>query len=136
MLTQYISADLIKEALECYQWPAPYQIEDELPEGINVAFPQSNFYFVEGMYGDVSVEFLPDDTGDEQMRFTIQDALEVLTDVDTRGYDFFHISGAHSEEKVVRDIERCIALIHEHLLSVVEGDFSWVDEARSRRLSL
>lgn len=134
-MTQYLNEEMVGEAMAALAWPVAYGLEDEMPEGINVAFPNSNFYFVEGLGGRVSALFLPEDTGDEQMSFTIQDALEVLApEVETRGYDFFHVPGEHSPELVRKGVERCCGLIHAHLMAVVEGDFSWVPEAKRRRV--
>ena len=132
---EYISEDLVRAILSEFQWPAEFDVEDELPDGINLAFPKSNWYFIEGIGGRVSVEFLPEDTGENDVRLTIQDALEILSpEVDTCGYDFFDLPGEPSLDKISAGVRRCCQWIHMHLLSVVEGDFNWVEAAVKKRL--
>jgi|GEM_PF-3785205 len=133
-LDTYMTEELLSAALNAFEWPSAFELEDEMPEGINIVFSKSNIFFAEGEEGHISAEFLPENTQEPGMRITIQDALEILApEVDTRGYDFFHIPGRGSEEKVKAGIEKCCKLIHAHLLPVVEGDFSWVPAAKAKR---
>ena len=130
-----ISEQILQASLDQYTWPAPYELENEMPDGINLAFPNSNFFFFEGVNGGVVVEFLPENTGNSEITLTIQDALEALApEVDTRGYDFFSISGPPSAETLQKGLDKCIHLIHTHLLPVVEGDFGWVESVVQKRI--
>ena len=135
LLPFLLNESLVAEEIAQFDWPVPYELEDDMPDGINVCFPRSNFFFMEGLEGRISVGFLKGDTKIKDMNLTIQDALEVLApEVNTRAtYDFFDIPGEKSEEKVRAGIKRCLGFIHEHLQGVVQGDFSWAPEARRRR---
>jgi hypothetical protein len=71
---RFMTVEVLSEVLSEFEWPAPYTLEDWSPDGILMAFPKSNVFFVEGFEGDMPVKFLPEDTGMGQT-LTLEHAL-------------------------------------------------------------
>ncbi|MDC0744564.1 hypothetical protein [Polyangium mundeleinium] len=63
----YLTMALLREVLAEFAWPAPYELEDDLPDGIIVAFPRSHLYFSDDYLGEVHLRFLTEDTGTDDM---------------------------------------------------------------------
>ena len=45
---EYMTVEVVSEVMSELEWPAPYTIEEDLPDGIAVLFPKCTLYFVEG----------------------------------------------------------------------------------------
>lgn len=127
----FLSMNLMKEVFSRYDWPEPYRLEDDLPDGINVAFPLSNFYFSESPDGDITVKFLTEDTGQEA-GLCLTHALSVLLPKSDRGEGpitpgFIEYEWPFPSEKKARiEINNACILMLTHLRTVIEGDYSWV----------
>lgn len=128
---RYMTVEVLAEVLAEYEWPAPYTLEDWLPDGIVMAFPKSNLFFVEGFEGDMTLKFLPEDTGMDQT-LTIEHALLAI------GPDPEHTGGPltpnlindrsphASLDKVKNGIRDLCTIILTHFQDCILGDFSWV----------
>ena len=137
----YMNMQMLAETLSEFDWPEPYQLEDDLPDGIIVAFPKSNFCFTEGPDGDIRVGFLATDTKCESA-LQLGHALSVLRPQQETGPtpNRGPISEGMiewpfpSEEKARNGIRNACGLILTHLQDVIAGDFSWVRQyLESRR---
>jgi hypothetical protein len=135
---KFLTMDLLAEVLAEFQWPAPYTLEDELPDGIIVVFPRCRLFFVEGFESEMSLKFLPEDTGlDETV--TLKHALVALrSDPERSGalpeprlINYF--SPKASEEKVRNGIRDLCTLVLTYLRPCLLGDFSWVERYKAYR---
>jgi len=58
-MTIEVLSDLLRE----FEWPAPYELEDWLPDGIAVVFPKCQLFFSEGFESHLSLKFLAESPG-------------------------------------------------------------------------
>jgi hypothetical protein len=129
----YLTIDLLSNVLSEFQWPSTFSLEDDLPDGIILAFPRSNFVFTEGSDGDVMVRFLSKDTGGRQ-GLHLGHALMVympLSERSTASITPGLIENEWpfpSEEKTKNGIRNACTIMLTHLVLVIDGDFSWVKE--------
>ncbi|QDU07353.1 hypothetical protein V202x_07050 [Gimesia aquarii] len=129
----FLSMDLMKEEFSKFDWPEPYRLENELPDGIIVSFPQSNFVFSESPDGDINVKFLPEDTKCENM-LQLAHALSVLLPKSDLGDGpitpgFIEYEWPFPSEKKARiGIHNACTFMLTHLSAVIGGDFSWVQK--------
>jgi hypothetical protein len=125
--------NLLSKILEEFEWPAPYTLEDDLPDGIIMTFPNSHLYFREGFEGDMLMEFLIEDTNTDH-NLHLGHALSVIIPESQRDgtpltpdlIDYW--TPTASLEKVengVRDLCRTVLF---HLKPSILGDFSWVSK--------
>lgn len=120
-----------------FEWPEPYKLEDEMPDGITMSFAKSNFLFTENPDGDIIVKFRPDDLGiDESLH--LGHALSVIVPeskrvngVATPGLVEYEIPFP-SEEKTEIGIRNACKIMLMHMKAVISGDFTWVEEYCSR----
>lgn len=129
--THFMTEDLVREVVGTFNWPATYTVEEDLPDGVTVQFPNCALYFVESYDGDVSLEFLPEDTGTD-VPLELGHAMMVALPVESRDgrplatglFDDYSPDG--SVEKVRHGIHDLCAVVLAHLKHVILGDFSWV----------
>ena len=62
MPKDYMTPEVLAEELAKFEWPAPYTLEDDRPDGIAMVFPRCNLYFEEGFESDMELFFLAEDT--------------------------------------------------------------------------
>ena len=128
----YLTLDLVSTIVSKYEWPAPYTLEDDLPDGVIMRFPKCSLYFSEGFESDMDLNFLPQDTGtDIVLGFTHallalvpeaeRDPNKPLTPVLT-GDD----SPGASLDKVKNGLRDLCTIALYHLKPCLLGDFSWV----------
>ena len=129
--------DALAEVLSEFEWPAPYTLEDDLPDGIVMTFPKCHLYFSEGFESEMLLKFLSEDTGTEE-NLTLQHALLAIREDPTR-------SGAMLEPELIRDsspfasldkvkngIRNLCTLVLSLLRPCLLGDFSWVALHKAR----
>lgn len=127
----YLSLELVAEIVSEYQWPAPYELEDELPDCVAMCFPSSTLLFVEGFESVMDLQFTVEDTGTAyNLGFT--HALMALYPLAERGGSPLTLGlimddppGA-SLHKVANGIRDLCTIALTHLQPVILGDFSWV----------
>ena len=130
---KFMSIDLMKEVLSEFAWPEQFELEDDLPDGIILTFPKSNFYFVESLDGDIIVQFLQKDTKQDFSLYLVN-ALSVLFPESERGNGPI-VPGLvestwpfPSEENARQGIRDNCKILLTHLRSVIRGDYSWVSK--------
>ncbi len=129
---RFMNIETLRDILSEFEWPAPYELEDDLPDGIVVAFPACNLYFSEGYLGDVELEFLPEDTGVDEI-LKLGHALLVIVPESERIQDPLtpglindqSIEG--SLKKVQNGLRDLCKIVLTHLQPCVLGNFSWVE---------
>lgn len=128
---QYMTLDLVREVVSQYTWPAAWELEDDLPDGVALNFPESTLYFSEGFEGDVEGLFLSENTGaDENLKLI--HALDILLPLDQRGEGPIvpgivgDMSPYGSIEKVRNELNDLCKIAVTHLETVLLGDFNWV----------
>lgn len=125
---RYLTISRLSEILAEYDWPDTYTIEDDMPDGIMVAFSRSAFYFVEESDGCIQIRFLPRDTKGHP-GLHIGHALMVLApNLDLSRYDTQGNGPFSSMIKVHTNVKTCCDVLLTYLRPVILGDFSWVDE--------
>lgn len=135
----YMSMETMQEVVSEFDWPAEYVLEDELPDGIVLAFPKSNFFFVEGFESEVEVRFFSEDTGVDTP-LNLKHALGILIPQERKGQDLKdlgideNLPPRASADKVRAGIRNACILIQTYLMPVVDGDFSWVSQYQQSRV--
>ncbi len=130
MPKRYLTEEIVAEAMARYPWPAAYAIDDDLPDGIIVAFPACAIYFSEGFEGDVELEFLPESTGTEAP-VTLADALLALIPEHARGSGPLtpglstDYEPSASLQKVRTGVDDICRILQAHFLPSISGDLSW-----------
>ncbi len=128
--------EVLSEVLSEFEWPAPYTLEDELPDGIVMSFPNCNLFFVEGFESEMTLELPPSETGMDRS-MTIEHALLAIS-ADPEGSGGVQTPGlindrspAASLDKVKNGIRDLCKMLLTHLEACILGDFSWVDKYKA-----
>ena len=131
---KFLTIEMVEIVFNTFEWPEPFFVED-IGDGINVSLPKSNFTFCEDeMWERLVVQFLPEDTKEDHFKVTIEDAINVFEpEVKIRSWDFFHLNGPHSHDTIFDAVKRNTSLIHQHLMLVLKGDFTWVSDVKEKR---
>lgn len=126
----FLTPKVLAEVLAEFPWPAPYTLEDDRPDGIEIHLPRCHLYVTEGFESDMYLYFLSQSTGLDNL-VDIGDALHVLaTDPDRvlppepKLINFF--SPGASLEKVQNEVRDLCTLLFTYFRPSLEGDFSWV----------
>lgn len=120
------------EVLSEFAWPAPYTLEDWLPDGIAMVFPRCTLLYAEGFESDMALKFLPDDTGLDDT-LTLTHALLALKAAPDRANLppdpplINDVTPAASLDKVKNGIRDLSTLVLTYLRPCLLGDFSWVE---------
>jgi hypothetical protein len=59
----FLNLKTVSRILHEFEWPEPFTLEDEIPDGIVMSFPKGNFVFTETPDGEVIFKFLCVDLG-------------------------------------------------------------------------
>ena len=134
MSDEYLTEAILKSVLDEFEWPEPFTIEDWLPDGILVAFPRCQLFFVEGVDA-IAIEFLSENTGVEAklthkhalraVRSTLDPAKAPPEPVPTTTF-----GAPPSIERVQSNIRDLCTLVLTYLRPTLTGDFSWVEVAK------
>jgi len=129
----YMTLEVLATILKEFKWPAPYTLEDDLPDGIIMRFPNSNLYFREGFESEMRLEFLTEDTH-TSYNLQIGHALLVIVPESQRDGKpitpglLDDLTPRASLEKVENQIRNLCKIVLYHLKPCILGDFSWVKE--------
>ena len=125
----YMTEELLEEILKEFEWPELYELEDDLPDGISVIFPECELYFVEFAEGQIEITFLADNI---QTDYDVSIISAILALKEQKDYEKPKLiaddSPFASFEKVQNGIKDNCTLLQHYLLPCIQGDFSWVDE--------
>lgn len=126
----FLTPEVLVEVLAEFLWPAPYTLEDDRPDGIEVRLPRCHLYVTEGFESNMDLKFLPSTTGLNRS-VSVADALEALRKDPARillprprllGY----FSPQASVDKVKNELLDLCALPFTYFLSSLQGDFDWI----------
>ncbi|MCB9760866.1 MAG: hypothetical protein H6739_13595 [Alphaproteobacteria bacterium] len=134
-MDNYLTPEIFREVVESFDWPAEYLIEDDLPDGMTLKFPHCSLYFPEGYEGEMSLEFLPEDTG-FPYNLGLFEAMMVFAPFSERDGRPL-VEGLRnddapygSETKVRNGVHDLCMWAQKYLHPVILGDFSWVQRYR------
>lgn len=130
---RYMTLEVLADILKEFEWPTPYTLEDDLPDGIVMCFPKSHFYFREGFESEMYLEFLTEDTHTDY-NLKLGHALSVIMPESQRDgnpitpglIDYW--TPEASLEKVQNGIRDLCTIVLYHLKPCILGDFSWVEK--------
>ena len=130
----FLTPEVLAEVLAEFPWPAPYTLEDDRPDGIEVRLPRCHLYVTEGFESNMELKFLPEST-DLDHSVSVADALAALREDPECALpprpqliDFF--SPHASLDKVKNEVRDLCTLLFTYFRSSLEGDFSWVASYR------
>lgn len=128
----YLTLDVVTDVVAQFDWPAPYELEDELPDGVVMAFPRCHLLFDEGFESEVSIKFLTEDTG----LATSLKLSEALLALKSTGFDtgvpptlpLIHDRSPHASlAKVKNGLHDQCVIVLAHFRPCLQGDFRWVE---------
>ena len=119
----YMTLDVLAALLAEFEWPAPYELEDDLPDGIIVAFPKCQLYISEGFESHMTMAFLDSSPGLPET-VDLGDAIRSIGGPPTPGLDLKNIPAA-SMEKVQIGVRNICKKVLTHFRASLLGDFSW-----------
>lgn len=128
MPPQFMTLQVVEEAVRRFHWPDSYSVEDWYQDGIALCFPRCTLLFEEGFESEMAAYFLPRDTGLKNA-ITIYDALSPRGKLETPGLVRYFSPGATLEKVQYGIHDLCTTILH-HLCSSLLGDFSWVPAYR------
>lgn len=120
-MTEKVLGDVLAE----FEWLAPYTLNDEdLPDGIDVAFPRCSLFFSEDWTGCVHVAFSAEHTGlDEAV--DMRGVRKVLGGGKTPGL-IKDIAGPGSSKKVQNQIRDLAKILLNEFASSLVGEYAWI----------
>lgn len=134
--TRYLTLEVLASVLAEFEWPAPYTLDDWLPDGIAVLLPKCTIVFVEGFESEMGLEFLPENTGATKT-VTLKHALHVVRKDSTYASPaeepalINDLASQPSVEKVKNGLRDLCALILAYVPDTLSGDFRWAEAYRS-----
>lgn len=124
-MANHLNESIFREVVESFDWPANYTIENDMPDGMILKFPNCSLYFAEGHQGDIRLEFLPEDTG-ASVTLGLAHAM-MVTPPGAEAQNLYRDESPYgSPEKVRHGVHDICATVLARLPHVLRGDFSWV----------
>ena len=131
----FLTPGVLAEVLAEFPWPAPYTLEDDRPDGIEIRLPHCNLYVTEGFESNMDMKFLAESTGLDRS-VSVADALAALHNDPGRVLpprpqllDFF--SPRASLDKVKNELRDLCTLLFTYFGPSLVGDFDWVTAYRA-----
>jgi len=135
----FLTPGVLVEVLNEFPWPAPYTLEDDRPDGIEVRLPRCHLYVTEGFESNMDLKFLPATTSLSRS-VSVADALDALRRDPARTLpprptllDYF--SPQASLDKVKNEIRDLCTLLFAYFRPSLEGDFDWISAYRAYNIS-
>jgi hypothetical protein len=135
----FLTPEVLAEVLAEFPWPAPYTLEEDLPDGIEIRLPRCHLYVSEGFESDMDLSFLPESTGLDHL-VSVGSALRALSEDPDRTLppppkliDYF--SPGASLDKVKNELRDLCTLLFTYFRPSLDGDFDWVAAYRAHRAS-
>lgn len=132
----YFTQEVLSEVLSEFEWPAPYKLEDWLPDGIAMVFPKCCLFFMEGFESSMLLKFVPEDTGLDAS-LTLEEALLAFAPESSRtGAPYtpgliLDQSPYASVDVVKNRLRDLCKIILTHFQACLLGDFSWVERYKA-----
>jgi hypothetical protein len=127
---KFMTMKVLAEVLAEFKWPAPYTLEDELPDYIAVVFPKCTLFFEEGFESNMGLRFSADNTGLD-MDVKLKDVLVSMGGVGNTPGLIKHFAPTASLDKVKNGIRDLCTIILTHFRSSILGDFNWVEKYKA-----
>jgi hypothetical protein len=131
-MEEYLTESVLRGILEEFQWPVPYTLEDDEPDGVFVIFPNCKLYFSEG--DRIEVHFLSESSGVEPW-LSLFDALRAVRSTSTpdslpaEPRLIEDIASGPSLERLKNSIRDACTLLLTYLRPTLAGNFWWVEAA-------
>lgn len=131
----YLTLQIIQKITAEFEWPENYTFEDELPDGIAMAFKSREIFFSEGFESEMSLQFFPEIDGVEYP-LNLGHALKVLMPKDeyegkTNRLNLSNDMSEPSQNKVENGVRDICKLVQAYMFPYLfEGDDSWIDTYR------
>jgi hypothetical protein len=139
-IEKHLTLEVAAEVVSRFEWPAPYTLEDELPDGIMMIFPACRLLLAEGFEGEVAIRFLVRDTG-LPSSVDMDSALNALvSEAERAGAPFPRRSdlglirdASHqgSLDRVKNELHDQCAITLAYFRNSLLGDFRWVESYRA-----
>jgi|GEM_PF-3020444 len=131
----FLTPELVTEVLSERTWPAPFTLDDDRPDGIEVRLPRCHLYISEGFESDMSLRFLADSTGLDRT-VSVGEALFALRNDPSRTLPpdpplINMFAPGASEEKVRNELRDQLTLLFTFFRSSIDGDFDWIPSYRA-----
>jgi hypothetical protein len=131
----FLTPDVLAEVLAEFSWPAPFSLEDDCPDGIEIRLPQCHLYVTEGFESNMNLKFMPDSTGLDRS-VSVADALAALRKDPQRTLPprpklIDHVSPHASLDKVKNELRDLCTLLFTYFRPSLEGNFDWVAAYRA-----
>ncbi len=126
----FLTPEVLAEVLAEFSWPAPYALEDDRPDGIEVRLPRCLLYVTEGFESNMDLKFLPESTGLDRS-VPIANALAALRKdpgrpLPPRPKLLNYFSPHASLDKVKNELRDLCALLFTYFRPSLDGEFDWV----------
>jgi hypothetical protein len=134
---RYLTEELLRDVAATFEWPAPFEVDEDEPDGIMLCFAECTLYFSEYGDGDLELSLLPEDTGADLplkladfmlWKFPLADRVPGRPLVDGLIKDR---SPWATEDKVRNGLHDLCLVAVTHLGPFILGDRSWVAEYRA-----
>jgi hypothetical protein len=138
-MEEFLTESVLRGVLSEFQWPEPYTLEDDEPDGVFVTFPKCKLYFSEG--DRIAVDFVAESTGVEPW-LSLHDALRAVRSMTPPGSGpeeprlIEDIASLPSREKLENSIRDACTLLLTYLRPTLAGDFWWVEKAKVQRYEM
>ena len=126
----FLTPEVLAQVLAEFSWPAPYTLEDDRPDGIEIRLPRCHLYATEGFESNMDLKFLSESTGLDTS-VSVADAIAALRKDPQRALpqspkliDYF--SSQASLEKVKNQLRDLLTLLFTYLEPSLSGNFDWV----------
>jgi hypothetical protein len=130
---RYLTKGLLEESLSQIKFGVTYEIEEDLPDGIEVIFSGSSVYVSEYAEGDIAIYFLGSQIGTDK-DLTLADAFSIVAPgmVLSEEYPIKEHRPFASKDKVVNQIKNYFYIINTYLHSYLCGDLTWIEEFKKK----
>lgn len=126
-----LTSELVLNILKEFTWPVAYEVQPKKSSAVVISFPNSHICFIEGIYGDVDMAFLPEDTKADELLY-LSEALVVKYppngSAEARKGLIEDVSSPGSLQRVSNDIRDMCNILLTHVPEIIMGDFKWVEE--------
>ena len=120
-----MTMDVLTEVLVEFEWPAPYTLENWLPDGIAVVFPKCSLFFEEGFESDIELTISAENT-DLDKAMKLREILIAMGGVGNTPGLINQFAPTASLDKVKNGIRDICTILLTHFKSSILGDISWV----------
>lgn len=135
---RFLTPALVADVVGALAWPAPYELEDWLPDGVALVFPRCTVLVREGFESTAALTFLADELGlaeDVGVGEAVLALRETRAPASLPAPPALHADASPraSAAKLRHAIHDQAQLLLTYLPEAVLGDHAWVDALRAFR---